>query len=431
MLFDLHGKRRRVVQVTYLGLAVVMGGGLVLLGVGSDTSGGLLDAFSGGGGGGSGNQVVEDRIDDNEKRLEMSNPAAAEGRIRKQLVRDYYSLASGQTGDGEAISDEARADFQEAAANWQAYLDLDPERPDTSLAGLVLQLYDPNVLNKPQEAKQAAQLIARVDEDANAYLNLIQYAVLAQDTRTADLAAQRAIDLAPKAQKAQVREQAEQLKMPPQAQGAAPSGGAAPPAAPKWSLLPVPTRLAAPGRAWLRPRCSPMLWHWLRSRACQPRPVTRQSGPVLLVGTTSGPLARARAAVQYPRAGEADQRNRRERVNFTISDEEIDGQTHLIELGGEIDLYTAPEFKERMVELIEAGKEHIVVDLSQATFIDSTTLGVLVGGVKRLRPSGGALALVCTDQNITKIFEITGLDRVFAIHGSRDEAIASLSSPAE
>ncbi|MGI8660742.1 MAG: STAS domain-containing protein [Thermoleophilaceae bacterium] len=118
-------------------------------------------------------------------------------------------------------------------------------------------------------------------------------------------------------------------------------------------------------------------------------------------------------------------------MNFSISDEEIDAQTHLIELGGEIDLYTAPEFKERMVELIEAGKEHIVVDLSQATFIDSTTLGVLVGGVKRLRPSGGALALVCTDQNINKIFEITGLDRVFAIHGSRDEAIASLSSPAE
>lgn len=233
MLFDLHGKRRRMVQVTYLGLAVVMGGGLVFLGIGSDSQGGLLDAFNGGGGGSnSGNQIVEDRIEDNENRLEESNPAAVEGRIRKQLVRDYYSLASSQTGDGEALSDEARADFQEAAANWQAYLDLDPERPDSSLAGLVLQLYDPNVLNKPQEAKQAAQLIARVDEDSNAYLNLIQYAVLASDMRTADLAAQRAIDLAPKAQKAQVRKQAEQLKIPQQAQGAAPSGGAAPPAAP-------------------------------------------------------------------------------------------------------------------------------------------------------------------------------------------------------
>jgi anti-sigma B factor antagonist len=115
-------------------------------------------------------------------------------------------------------------------------------------------------------------------------------------------------------------------------------------------------------------------------------------------------------------------------LNFHIQDEEIDGQTHIIELGGEVDLYTAPEFKERMVQLIDDGKKQIVVDLSQATFIDSTTLGVLVGGVKRLRPAGGALALVCTDQNITKIFEITGLDRVFAIHSTRDEALQSLES---
>jgi anti-sigma B factor antagonist len=118
-------------------------------------------------------------------------------------------------------------------------------------------------------------------------------------------------------------------------------------------------------------------------------------------------------------------------LNFHISDEEIDAETHVIELGGEIDLYTAPEFKERMVELIEGGKKHIVVDLSDATFIDSTTLGVLVGGVKRLRPTGGALALVCTDQNITKIFEITGLDRVFPIHTTRAEAMAALSAPSE
>ena len=115
-------------------------------------------------------------------------------------------------------------------------------------------------------------------------------------------------------------------------------------------------------------------------------------------------------------------------MNFNIADEEIDGGTHVIELGGEVDLSTAPEFKERLVELIEAGKKQIVVDLSKATFIDSTTLGVLVGGVKRLRPAGGSLALVCTDENITKIFEITGLDRVFPIHGSRDEALQAAGS---
>ena len=114
-------------------------------------------------------------------------------------------------------------------------------------------------------------------------------------------------------------------------------------------------------------------------------------------------------------------------MNFQIQDQEVDADTHVIELGGEIDLYTAPEFKERMTEIIEEGKTRMVVDLSQATFIDSTTLGVLVGGVKRLRPAGGSLALVCTDENIVKIFEITGLDRVFPIHASRDEALADVA----
>jgi anti-sigma B factor antagonist len=114
-------------------------------------------------------------------------------------------------------------------------------------------------------------------------------------------------------------------------------------------------------------------------------------------------------------------------LNFQLSDHEVDSETHVIELGGEIDLYTAPEFKERMAEIIDEGKTRVVVDLSQATFIDSTTLGVLVGGVKRMRPAGGSLALVCTDENIIKIFEITGLDRVFPIHATRDEALADVA----
>jgi anti-sigma B factor antagonist len=123
--------------------------------------------------------------------------------------------------------------------------------------------------------------------------------------------------------------------------------------------------------------------------------------------------------------------HKRSEVNFHIEDQEIDADTHVIELGGEVDLYTAPEFKERMVQVIEQGKKQVVVDLSKATFIDSTTLGVLVGGVKRLRPAGGSLAIVCADQNICKIFEITGLDRVFPIHGTRDEALAAVSAASE
>jgi anti-sigma B factor antagonist len=118
-------------------------------------------------------------------------------------------------------------------------------------------------------------------------------------------------------------------------------------------------------------------------------------------------------------------------VNFHIDDESIDAETHVIELGGEVDLYTAPEFKERLVQVIEDGKKYLVVDLSKATFIDSTTLGVLVGGVKRLRTNDGQLSLVCNDRNITKIFEITGLDRVFTIYPTREEAVAKLSSSAQ
>ena len=115
-------------------------------------------------------------------------------------------------------------------------------------------------------------------------------------------------------------------------------------------------------------------------------------------------------------------------MNFDIKTDQLADDSYVISLAGEVDLYTAPEFKERMVQVIEDGKKHLVVDLSKATFIDSTTLGVLVGGVKRLRPSGGSLALVCTDQNISKIFEITGLDRVFPIHGSREEALRGVAA---
>jgi len=113
-------------------------------------------------------------------------------------------------------------------------------------------------------------------------------------------------------------------------------------------------------------------------------------------------------------------------IDFRISDREIDSRTHLVELGGEVDLYTAPEFKERLSGVIESGKQRLVVDLSQTTFIDSTTLGVLVGAEKQLRGSDGAVVLVCPERNIRKVFEITGLDRVFTMHDSREEALADV-----
>jgi anti-sigma B factor antagonist len=118
-------------------------------------------------------------------------------------------------------------------------------------------------------------------------------------------------------------------------------------------------------------------------------------------------------------------------MNFDIKTEQVDGGAYVISLAGEVDLYTAPEFKQQLLEVIEQGGKDVIVDFSDTTFIDSTTLGVLVGGVKRLRSHDGQLSLVCSDRNITKIFEITGLDRVFTIYPTRHEAISEAGNASQ
>jgi anti-sigma B factor antagonist len=118
-------------------------------------------------------------------------------------------------------------------------------------------------------------------------------------------------------------------------------------------------------------------------------------------------------------------------MNFDITTEQVDGGAYVISLAGEVDLYTAPEFKQQLLDVISQGGKEVIVDFSNTTFIDSTTLGVLVGGVKRLRTNDGQLSLVCSDRNITKIFEITGLDRVFSIYPTRDEAIAQAGNSSQ
>jgi len=108
---------------------------------------------------------------------------------------------------------------------------------------------------------------------------------------------------------------------------------------------------------------------------------------------------------------------------FAISEHPIDGERHVLAVRGEIDLFTAPELKQVLAESIEAGRARIVVDLTDTTFLDSTALGVLIGAVKRLRSRDGALAIVNVDENIAKTFEITGLDQIFTIVSTREEAV--------
>jgi anti-sigma B factor antagonist len=117
---------------------------------------------------------------------------------------------------------------------------------------------------------------------------------------------------------------------------------------------------------------------------------------------------------------------------FLLNEDALDDDRHVVAVRGEIDLFTAPELKQKLTDAIEGGKSRIVVDLSETTFLDSTALGVLIGAVKRLRSREGALVIVNVDQNIAKTFEITGLDQIFTIVGTRDEAVAALdgaSSP--
>jgi anti-sigma B factor antagonist len=118
-------------------------------------------------------------------------------------------------------------------------------------------------------------------------------------------------------------------------------------------------------------------------------------------------------------------------MNFDIKTEQVDSGAYVISLAGEVDLYTAPEFKQQLLDVIGQGGKEVIVDFSDTTFIDSTTLGVLVGGVKRLRSNDGQLSLVCSDRNITKIFEITGLDRVFTIYPTRDAAVSQVGPSSE
>jgi cell division septum initiation protein DivIVA len=213
MLFDLRGRRRRAVQATYLTLALLMGGGLVFFGIGGDVSGGLFDAFSDRSGSSSGNEQLEERIDRLEDRLQANPQSEA---TLKALVRDYHALATSQLPSGQAqYPDDARDELRQAANYWERYLEVEDGDPDASLARFALILYEPGALNEPGEAANAMRIIAEANNDYESYLALVQRAAAAGDTRTADLAAQKAVDLAPQQLKKQVRQQAEAFKAPP------------------------------------------------------------------------------------------------------------------------------------------------------------------------------------------------------------------------
>ncbi len=110
-------------------------------------------------------------------------------------------------------------------------------------------------------------------------------------------------------------------------------------------------------------------------------------------------------------------------MDLTLTTRQADGKT-IVAVGGEIDVYTAPKLRDKITELVAAGAYDLVVDMEQVEFLDSTGLGVLVGGLKKVRAHSGSLQLVCNQERLLKIFRITGLAKVFTIHDSADEALA-------
>jgi hypothetical protein len=238
MLFDLKGKRRRAVQGTYLTLAILMGAGLVLFGIGSSVNGGLSDLFSGGGGSNQADKTIQKRIDTADKQLQ-TNPknAAALGAV----IRGHYQLATAsadqQTGQ---FSSDARDDLQQAADAWQRYLATKPAKPNVGLARVMVQAYSglaqtvQDKVDAPRYwagAASATELIAAEQPNPTNYVGLVQFATLAGQTTKADLAGKKAIQLAPKKQKKTVKQEVASAKASAQQQaggggGVGPSSGA-------------------------------------------------------------------------------------------------------------------------------------------------------------------------------------------------------------
>jgi anti-sigma B factor antagonist len=111
-------------------------------------------------------------------------------------------------------------------------------------------------------------------------------------------------------------------------------------------------------------------------------------------------------------------------VDLTLVTRDGDGAT-IVAVEGEIDVYTAPKLRDKITELVGDGVYHLVIDMEGVEFLDSTGLGVLVGGLKKVRAHDGSLQIICSQERLLKIFRITGLGKVFAIHSSQAEATAS------
>ena len=207
MLFDLRGRgRRRTVQVIYLGLAVLMGGGLVLFGIGGATPGGLFDAVSGSSGS-TGSSLYEQRVKTYTQQV-AANPkdeqawaGLAKARVQQASITGY-SQATGQ------YTTKGLAGLESASTAWKRYLALNPTKPDDTVASLMVAAYGSSGLNQPTDAANAlAAVIQGRGPSAALYTQLAIERYVAGDTRGSLIAGRRAIELTDPAKRVQAKAQ--------------------------------------------------------------------------------------------------------------------------------------------------------------------------------------------------------------------------------
>ena len=203
MLFDLRGRgRRRTVQAIYLTLAILMGGGLVLFGIGGNTNGGLFDAINGNGGSSSANDIVAKRVSSLEKRTK-ANPSD-EGAWRQLAVVRFQSATTGENFDQATgqFTDKGKQQLRQASGAWQRYLALSPKKVDPNVANMMVRAYGVDGLQQYDKAVQALESVIGSRPPSPAlYAQLAILAHGAGQTRKSDLAKQKALELAPKDQR--------------------------------------------------------------------------------------------------------------------------------------------------------------------------------------------------------------------------------------
>jgi hypothetical protein len=226
MLFDLRGRgRRRAVQAVYLGLAILLGGGLVLFGVGGATSGGLLDAFKSDSNTTNVSDVFKKRLTAAENGVKV-RPADPKAWAELTRVR-YQEAISGDNIDQTqgVFTNKGKEILQEASTSWDKYLSL-TDKPDDSVASLMVQAYGQAGLNDPDKAVSAQEIVVDSRQATGPlYVQLAALAYEAGQTRKAELASEKALSLTPKDDREQVKAQLQAARAAASAQAstAAPS----------------------------------------------------------------------------------------------------------------------------------------------------------------------------------------------------------------